>query len=230
MIERQRYPHLELVLGLHGEGFDQRSLEAALEGLDHPVTAVRVDADQPLGGVLNATVEASGGALLAKMDDDDSYGDEHIWDLVLAHEFSRAELVAKASEYVYLSHSDKTVRLKGRQGERYIDKRSVSGGVLMISRHDLDYAGGWRRLPRQVDLALAEDVLQANGRIYWTHGSGYARIRHGGQHTWKMDDSFFLHRAAAVRDGLDLEFAGVRPTSPELDPGSASTENESAGS
>ena len=230
MIGRQSYPRLELVLGLHGEGFDRRSLETAMKGLDRPVVTVRVSADQPLGGVLKAAAEASSGTLLAKMDDDDAYGDEHIWDLVLAHEFSRAELVAKASEYVYLSGSDRTVRLKGRQGERYVEKRSVSGGVLMISRHDLDYAGGWRRLPRQVDLALAEDVLQAGGRIYWTHGSGYARIRHGGKHTWKMDDSFFLQRAADSRDGFDPEFAGVhepgagrRTTVPsvEEDPGLA---------
>ncbi|MDE0169363.1 MAG: glycosyltransferase [bacterium] len=230
MIGRQSYPRLELVLGLHGEGFDLRSLETAVEGLDRPVVTVRVPANQPLGGVLKAAAEASSGTLLAKMDDDDAYGDEHIWDLVLAHEFSRAELVAKASEYVYLSGSDKTVRLKGRQGERYVEKRSVSGGVLMISRHDLDYAGGWRRLPRQVDLALADDVLQAGGRIYWTHGSGYARIRHGGKHTWKMDDSFFLQRAADARDGFDPEFAGVhdptaatRSTGPpvEEDPGVA---------
>ena len=230
MIGRQRYPRLELVLGLHGEGFDPRSLEAAVEGFDHPVVAVHVDADQPLGGVLNATVEAAGGALLAKMDDDDAYGDEHIWDLVLAHEFSGAELVAKASEYVYLSRTDKTVRLKGRQGERYVDKRSVSGGVLMISRHALDHAGGWRRLPRQVDLALAEDVLQAGGRIYWTHGSGYVRIRHGGQHTWEMDDSFFLQRAIEVRKGFDPGFAGVEPPSAEPQADSSSTGDGTAAS
>ena len=230
MIGRQRYPRLELVLGLHGGGFDERSLKTALEGFEHPVAAVRVDADQPLGGVLNATVEASAGALLAKMDDDDAYGDEHIWDLVLAHEFSGAELVAKASEYVYLSQTDKTVRLKGRQGERYVDKRSVSGGVLLISRHDLDYAGGWRRLPRQVDLALAEDVLQSGGRIYWTHGSGYVRVRHGGQHTWKMDDSFFLERAFDVRNGFNLEFAGVQPSLPEANTDTPSVEARSVGS
>ena len=229
MIGRQRYPRLELVLGLHGEGFDKQSIDAAMEGFDHPVVSVRVDEDQPLGGVLKAAADASGGTLLAKMDDDDAYGDEHIWDLVLAHEFSRAELVAKASEYVYLAHSDKTVRLKGRQGERYIKKRSVSGGVLMISRHDLEYAGGWRRLPRQVDLALAEDVLQAGGRIYWTHGAGYARIRHGGQHTWTMDDSFFLQRAADIRNGFDPEFAGVHPSPPERNVTMPSTEERPAG-
>ena len=208
-VARQTYPRLELVLGFHGEGFDSRSVAVAVEGFDHPTRMVRVDAAQPLGAVLNATVAASSGVLLTKMDDDDAYGDEHIWDLVLAHEYSCAELVAKASEYVYLSKSDKTVRLKGRHGERYIETRSVSGGVVMISRHDLAYAGGWRRLPRQVDLALAEDVLRSGGRIYWTHGAGYTRIRHGGEHTWKMDDDFFLRRAGDIRKGHDLSFAGI---------------------
>ncbi len=214
-VARQRYPRLELVLGLHGEGFDSRSVAAAVERLGHPVETVRISAEEPLGAVLNAAVTASSGTLLAKMDDDDSYSDEHIWDLVLAHEFSRAQLVAKASEYVYLSRLDKTVRLTDRQGERYIKTRSVSGGVVMISRHDLAYAGGWRRLPRQVDLALAEDVLRSSGRIYWTHGAGYMRIRHGGEHTWKIDDDFFLRRALAVRDGLDSAFAGLYSFVPE---------------
>ena len=205
----QRYPRLELVLGLHGQGFDGRAVEEALDGFEHPVQTVRADADRPLGAVLNAAVAASGGELVAKMDDDDFYSSEHIWDLVLAREYSRAQLVAKASEYAYLSNAGKTVRLADRQGERYIKTRSVSGGVVMISRHDLDAAGGWRRMPRQVDLALAEDVLHSGGSIYWTHGAGYLRVRHDDGHTWTMSDDFFLRRAAAVRDGLDRQFAGL---------------------
>ena len=208
-VARQRYPRLELVLGLHGKGFDGRAVAEALEGFEHPVQTVRVEAGRPLGAVLNAAVAASGGSLLAKMDDDDFYSSEHVWDLVLAREYSRAQLVAKASEYAYLSKADKTVRLAKRQGERYIKTRSVSGGVVMISRHDLDAAGGWRRMPRQVDLALAEDVLHACGAIYWTHGAGYLRVRHNDGHTWTMGDDFFLRRAASVRDGLDHEFAGL---------------------
>ena len=207
-VARQRYPRLQLVLGLHGAGFDDRLVTAALEPLGVPVELVRIEEEAPLGTVLNATVAASSGTLLAKMDDDDAYSAEHIWDLVLAYEYSGAELVAKASEYVYLSGMDKTVRLADRHGERYVKTRSVSGGVVMISRHDLAGAGGWRRMPRQVDLALAEDVLHAGGKIYWTHGAGYVRIRHGGGHTWKMHDKFFLDRASAVRDGHDLAFAG----------------------
>ena len=210
-VRSQTYPRLELVLALHGDGFGGDSEIAALTGaLQHPVQVVRVDADEPLGAVLNAAVEASSGALLTKMDDDDFYAREHIWDLVLAHEYSQAELVGKSAEYVYLERLDKTVRDANRQkfSESFIPFIGVSGGVLIIARHDLVAAGGWRRVPRRVDIALAQDVAAVGGRIYWTHGAGYLRVRHGDEHTWTVDDSHFLGRASEVRDGLDLPFAG----------------------
>ena len=210
-VRSQTYPRLELVLALHGDGFGGDSEIAALTAaLKHPVHVVRVDEAKPLGAVLNAAVEASSGALVTKMDDDDFYSGEHIWDLVLAHEYSRAELVGKSAEYVYLERLDKTVRDAHRQkfSERFIPFIGVSGGVLIIARHDLVAAGGWRRVPRRVDIALAQDVAAVGGRIYWTHGAGYLRVRHGDEHTWTVDDSHFLGRASEVRDGLDLSFAG----------------------
>ena len=79
----------------------------------------------------------------------------------------------------------------------------------MISRHDFEQAGGWRRVPRRVDIALAQDVAALGGRIYWTHGAGYLRVRHGDEHTWTVDDSHFLGRASDVRDGCDFDFAGI---------------------
>ena len=213
-VRSQTYPRLELVLALHGDGFGGDSEIAALTStLQHPVQVVRVDAGEPLGSVLNAALEASSGALLTKMDDDDYYGVEHVWDLVLAHEYSQAELVGKSAEYVYLERLDKTVRDVHRQrfSERFIPFVGVSGGVLIIARHVLGAAGGWRRVPRRVDIALAQDVAAVGGRIYWTHGAGYLRVRHGDEHTWTVDDSHFLGRASEVRDGLDLSFAGISP-------------------
>ncbi len=209
----QTYRCLELVLALHGSGFgsDAEVMARAACVLRCPVRIVRLGADQPLGALLNAAVVASSGSLLTKMDDDDFYGSEHIWDLVLAQEYSKAELVAKAAEYIYLSNADKTVRELHRQErtESFLSYAGVSGGVLMISRHALAEAGGWRRVARQVDIALAEDIKKLDGRIYWAHGTGYMRVRHAGQHTWNISESHFLERASEIRDGCDFVFAGI---------------------
>lgn len=212
IVGAQTYGRLELVLALHGDGFGgDADIAAITSDLPHPVQIVRVDGSEPLGAVLRAAADAASGELITKMDDDDFYGAEHIGDLVLAHEYSGAQLVGKSAEYVYLERLDKTVRDQQRQkfSERFIPFVGVSGGVLLISRNDLAEAGGWRRVPRRVDIALAHDVTSAGGSIYWTHGAGYLRVRHGDEHTWNVEDSHFLGRASEVRDGCDLTFAGV---------------------
>ena len=202
-------PRLELILGLHGEGFGEA--EGPLDGFPFPSKVVRAPARLPFGSVLNAAVAASDGTLLAKMDDDDLYDGEHIRDLVLAHEYSGAQLVGKALEFVYLAGADRTVHCFPDSGERYADPAAnvVAGGALLIARHDLERAGGWRRMRRHVDQALSADVGRAGGRIYQTHGAGFALVRHGRRHTWEMGDDYFLERAEVVRPGWDPALAGL---------------------
>ena len=194
-VAAQTYPAAELVLAPHGGGFTEDALARAVETAGMPVRVAPVAATEPLGAVLNAAVAASTGALLAKFDDDDHYSPHHLWDLVLAHEYSQAELVAKGAEYVYVASQDRTLRMFGRRGERYLGYPGVSGGAMLISRHDLAQAGGWRRVPRHVDTGLARDVTFIGGRIYRTHGRGYLRVRHGDNHTWDVDESHFTGRA-----------------------------------
>jgi len=208
-VTAQTYPATELVLATHGDGFSSDAVAEAIETVEMPVRVVAVSATEPLGAVLNEAVAASTGELLTKFDDDDYYSTEHIWDLVLTHEYSQAELVAKGAEYVYVANQDCTLHLFGRRGERYLNYPGVSGGALLISHHDLAAAGGWRRVKSHVDTCLARDVTRIGGKIYRTHGQGYLRVRHGENHTWKINESHFTGRAAQRREGLDLVFAGI---------------------
>ena len=205
----QTYPRVELVLALHGEGFDRNEVDRRLQGLDHPARVVEAAGHLPLGAVLNAAAAESSGALLTKFDDDDIYGPEHLWDLVLAHEYSRAPLVGKGAEFVYLAGSDVTLHRFGGGGERYITTQSIAGGALMITRHCFDAVLGWRPIPRAVDQALIEDVVTGGHRAYRTHGMGYVLVRHGEGHTWQAEDYYFLAQSHETRAGCDLNFAGI---------------------
>ena len=205
----QTYPRVELVLALHGEGFDRTEVDRRLQGLDHPARVVEAVGHLPLGAVLNAAADVSSGTLLTKFDDDDLYGPEHLWDLVLAHEYSRAPLVGKGAEFVYLAGSDVTLHRFRGEGERYITTQSIAGGALMITRHCFDAVLGWRPIPRSVDQALIEDVVSGGHRAYRTHGMGYVLVRHGEGHTWQADDDYFLAQAHETRAGCDLDFAGI---------------------
>ena len=208
-VAAQRYPKLELVLALHGEGFDLDRVERHLVGFDHPAHMVRVPRAETLGAALNAAVQNSNGTLLTKFDDDDFYGPEHVWDLVLAHEYSGACLVGKAAEYVYLQGADTTLHRFRGGGERGGTQLSLAGGAMIISRHDIEAVLGWRRVPSGVDKALIEDVVAAGRKLYRTHGRGYMLVRHAEGHTWQADDQYFLEQAEEVRAGCDLAFAGI---------------------
>lgn len=209
-VAKQTYPRLELVLALHGEGFE--GADRRISEFPIPVKTLRLAASEPLGAVLNAATQASEGTLFAKMDDDDVYDADHIWDLALAQTYSGAQLVGKGQEFVYLAASDQTIYVQERYGERYYASLSLAGGTLLISRRVLDKVGGWRMVPAGVDSFLAEDVLRTGGRLYRTHGFGFMAMRHGFRHTWDSWDSsdeWFLSIAGRVWDGFRPDLAGI---------------------
>ena len=206
-VARQRYPNLELVLALHGPGFAPERVHRAIGGLAHPLKVLRLDAARPLGAVLNAATAAAAGRLLAKMDDDDLYGPEHLWDLVLAQAYSGAGLVGKFPATVYLARLDRTVRRRRVASETW--SRSITGGAMLVTRDALERAGGWRAAPRHVDASLVEDVVRAGGGVYRTHDAGYLLVRHGDRHTWAADEATFLRQAEAVRAGWHPALAGI---------------------
>lgn len=208
---RQTYPRLELVLALHGERFED--VERRVAAFPHPTKVVRVATHESLGAVLNVATAASSGTLLTKMDDDDLYGADHVWDLVLAHEYSQAQVVGKGIEFVYLAASDQTIHQFSGYGEDY-RARTLAGGALLIARRDLDRVGGWRPVRRGVDQGLIEDVLRARGCVYRTHGAGFVLIRHGEGHQWKISSDFFLRRADTISPGWNPALADLADLSP----------------
>ena len=214
-VRRQNYPCLEIVLAPHGGGFDGDALVRETEGLAMPVTVVPVAGDHPLGTVLNLAARAATGTLLTKMDDDDLYGPDHVWDLVLAHEYSGAQLVGKDIEFVFLGKTNRTIRQWLAGSETFC--RHVAGGALLISRDDLDHIGGWRRVRRAVDEALIEDVHRAGATVYRTHGTGYIYVRHGHEHTWHVTDQRLMREAVMQVPGWHPSLAGIEDVPPPID-------------
>ena len=215
-IARQTYPRLELVVAMHGDGFDDDAVRRHLDRLTIPTTTLRVDGQRLLGDVLNAAAEAASGSLLAKMDDDDLYDAEHVWDLVLAHEYSGAEMVGKGVETIYLAGLDRTVQYRRLRVEAY--SAHVGGSSQLVARQALCGVGGWRSLSVGEDRALTEDVVGAGGRVYRTHGAGYLPVRHGHCHAWQASDESFTANADVECPGWHPQLAGIAesPTHPGL--------------
>jgi len=212
-IEAQTHTALETVFAIHGALPSQ--LRTELEtAATRPTTIIEVEATASLGEVLNRAVAASSADIITKMDDDDLYAPEHIADLLDALSYSGAHLVGKGSEFVYLAEIDTTIRRFPNGVETA--NRNLAGGTLMIARHDLEDAGGWRDIPRAVDQALIDDVEAAGGTFHRTHALGFVLNRHGTAHTWDASIDYFLQQAVAQWPGLALEAAGWPKTSATL--------------
>ena len=190
-LSAQTYPELEVVVALHG-------VEAPSD-LRLPGPVVTVPAEWTLGEALGAATRAASGSLVTKVDDDDRYGPEHIWDLVLARYYSGAEVVGKGAEFVYLEPKNLTVRRR-MTCEDYTD--TVAGGTILLGRGDLEAVGGWPPVPRSVDRALLDRVLAEGGTVYRTHALGFIYTRHGDGHTWDPGWDYFLTDPARRWGGL----------------------------
>jgi hypothetical protein len=193
----QTYPDLEIVVGLHG--IDPSPAERERLAALHPgLLLVDIPPQWNLGEALGEVTRRARGSLLAKVDDDDRYGPEHVWDLVLARDFSGATVAGKGAEFVYLRPRDLTVRRR-MTSEAYAEV--VAGGAMLIGRGDLEAVGGWRPMERHVDRGLLDRVLGDGGLIYRTHGFGFVYTRHGDGHTWDAGMDYFVRDATRRWDG-----------------------------
>ncbi|MGX7673379.1 glycosyltransferase [Plantactinospora sp. DSM 117369] len=205
MLVAQTYPELEIVLCLHGVELPE-PVRAALAGCGRPYEIVRVPAAASFGAALGAATRRARGSLVSKFDDDDSYAAEHVWDLVLARHYSGATLVGKGSEFVHLE--TRGVTLRRPSGTAESDCQVVAGGTILIARGDLEAVGGWRPVPRSVDLGLLDRVRRDGGGIYRTHPLGYVYHRRATGHTWDPGEGYFLDSASAYWPGLPAEVLG----------------------
>jgi hypothetical protein len=202
-IARQRQVDLEVVLTLHRISKDLPEVRRAVASFHRPLIVVEAPADVPLGEALNRGAAAATGDLLAKWDDDDWYGPDHLADLSLAMEYSSADLVGCPLQQIYLEQIDTTVFRPRGEPERFNER--VAGGALLIDRQVFVEIGGFRPVAHGEDTALLAAIQAAGGHYYRTHGLGYLLHRRAAGHTWDFSLEKFRTRASN-------QWPGFQPT------------------
>lgn len=183
MMAKQTYAEMEVVVVVHG--VPAPDLDGADIGdLDYRI--VEVPGTVLFGAALAEGVRQSTGDLITKLDDDDWYSEHHVSDLVLAHLYSRADIVGKTTEYLFFEEVNQTVH-RTFATERYHDQ--VAGGTMLLSRAAFDALGGWRPTPNSTDRSVLIRVETQGGVAYRTQSLGYMYIRHASKHTWERTAS-----------------------------------------
>lgn len=176
---------LEVVLLTHGfevptPELDRMRKEAGLENL----VMLSAGRDFSLGSCLNKCVDAAGGAVITKMDDDDYYGPYYLADQLNALSYSGAQVVGKQAHYMFLEGHNATV-LRFPEKEHTFT-HLVMGPTIMGGRDiftDTPF----------IDVSIGEDseflrsIREQGGLIYAADRFNYCQYRGSGDHTWEID-------------------------------------------
>jgi spore maturation protein CgeB len=177
---------LELVLLTHGFVAAEGELAdlARTHGVARYTVLVAPDT-VALGECLNLCVEASTGAVLTKMDDDDYYAPNYLVDLLHALTYSGADVVGKQSHYMHFLSSRATVLRAADKEHRF--SRLVMGPTI-TARREVFEAHPFEALSRGEDSAFLASVAAANGSIYSADRFNYCQMRFGTGPTWAVSD------------------------------------------
>lgn len=200
--QRQKHPRKELLLVLNNGVFD-------VEGIRRRVAAIpdarvlHVEGATTLGECLNLAIGQASGEFIAKMDDDDYYGEHYLSDEVLAASWSGADIVGKGTYFTYLEGQN-LLGVRNLAPEHAFT-RLVSGATLLVRRsvfRDVRF----QAIRRGTDTAFLVDALNNDCSIYSTDRFNFILVRKGDTsgHTWQVPEEKFISKCQDLRPGLDL--------------------------
>ena len=201
--KNQTYPEKELVLILNNAEFDVDTIQKDARLIPN-VQVLQVDGRATLGNCLNRGVEAASGEYVAKMDDDDHYGERYLSDSVLAASFSDAEIVGKGLFFVYFEAGDTTSLFDWTSEHTFMS--FVTGGTLLIQA-DVVRDIHFESISVREDTNFQRSAMEAGCRVYAADRFNYIRVRKRGlsSHSDQTPDAEFLKRCRAQTPGLDLD-------------------------
>ena len=205
-LEVQTLETFQLVLGIHGFKISptHQRLIKKLQKRSVDVITMNFDKKFTLGQILTELSKASYGKYITKMDDDDVYGSEHLRDLADVAITTRADVVGKAMNYVYLEDIDLTVRRVHKSGIASINQWSdwVCGGTIMVKRDSADAIGWFGEGKSAVDSYLLGGIKRNGGKIWRMFGTGYIYRRSIAPQTYMTNSSKYLRYCNEQRVGI----------------------------
>jgi len=182
--DRQQYRHKELILVTNGGDFPATRMLQLAARTD--VTCLTTPAEMTLGAALNRGADAASGRVIAKFDDDDHYGPDHLSESVEAMRRTGAGVVGKKTYYLYMESTDRTVLIyPGNEGRRV---GRVAGGTIVAHRDVFDRVR-FPALNLGEDVAFVRAVERRGFGVHSTEAAGFLQWRAASGHTWAFDQA-----------------------------------------
>lgn len=181
-VRRQRYPRRELVMVLHGPGFDVPGLRRAAATLEIPFEVVQADARQTLGHCYGLGARRCRGRYVAIMDDDNWFGARYLEDAVLWMECSGAMVGGKYTMPVFLEE-DASLHLILRDREF---RRMQPSSAQAIFRREVLEVLPFRAAAAAADTWFFEDCLRLGIPLATFDRFNFAYCRGPRRHSYEI--------------------------------------------
>lgn len=203
-LARQKSCRLEIIVATHGFSASDSDRQLARD-LGLRPKFIEADQSLTLGEVYNLILDSVTAPFLAKIDDDDFYGDYYIADSVRNLKESGADITGKDAIFVYSAQHDATYVRMSHKHNRFV--YSLAGGTIVtFTRVARDLGFVAETIGEDQDfLARAFD---SGLRLYASTPFGFA-LNRGTHNTWDAGAGFLDAHTTKVHDGLPGSFECV---------------------
>lgn len=197
-VARQAWRPLQLVVVLHGLQLEPAAVAERVRraGIDD-VVVLCAEESLSLGACLNLALDAADGEVLAKMDDDDFYGEHYLADLVNAFQFADAPIVGKCAHFSHVATSGATMLRFPKLEHTYVEHVK---GATMVAKADVLRELRWDDVRYGEDNALFARVRAEGIKVYSADRFSFVAVRHAGEHghTWAVSEGRLMSTAGSV--------------------------------
>ncbi|WP_022868496.1 glycosyltransferase family protein [Schaalia vaccimaxillae] len=186
---QQKDVDLQVVILTHGFEPEKAIVDASKDsGME--INWVVGDSGWTLGQCYNRIIECSDGDVIAKIDDDDLYGQNYLFDQIAALKYSNAELVGKGAHYLHLADQN---ALCLRFPTLEFSWASFVAGPTFVGWKSTFEEIPFRSRTTGEDSQFLLDVRQVGGKVFSSDRFGFIQRRLATQeHTWRIPNEEIL--------------------------------------
>lgn len=182
--ERLNYSPKELIIILNNDSMDINNyISKAVSYKD--VKIFKLDERVTLGECLNHAIENSKYDFIAKMDDDDYYGENYLLDEMNVFNYTDADVTGKSKRFIYFEDNNALYIMHGRGENTYV--AGTAGGTILAKKSVFDKIK-FHNVNCAEDEAFFDDCSKNGFKVYSNNRYNYVYIRHSDldSHTWKI--------------------------------------------
>lgn len=194
----QKNVNLQVILVTHGFSLSEIEKESIYQNSENmKVEIYEADSDLPLGYCLNLAIEKIDYDYVAKVDDDDYYFENYLFDSWLAAKYSDADLVGKYSTYTYFKSRELVIRKHLNTHRKY---HNFVMGATFFAKSSLMKKYQFSYLATGEDSDFLRRINEDNVKIYTDHPYNFCIFRSGDvdNHTWKISDLEYMRNAQII--------------------------------